>query len=167
MRFVLFSAVGRARSIHAFAVAALALACGTAFAQSKADPQAYPTRPVRIILPNTAGSAMDVVTRMISQRLTEVWARGTRRAHGSGDASRLSVHDVVRDARPARDTAGDPEARQCRAHENAHRPRVREEAERSGTGPAAGHARRVDNLFMRAETDRFAKVVKAAGLLVQ
>lgn len=33
----------------------------------------YPVRPIRIIVPNTAGSAMDNVTRMIAQHLTETW----------------------------------------------------------------------------------------------
>lgn len=44
-----------------------------ALAQPRTDPQQYPSRPIRIILPNTAGSAMDVVTRMMSQRFAESW----------------------------------------------------------------------------------------------
>jgi tripartite-type tricarboxylate transporter receptor subunit TctC len=35
----------------------------------------YPARPVRIIVPNTAGSATDAVTRMVAQRLTEAWGQ--------------------------------------------------------------------------------------------
>ena len=56
-------------------VAMLALLPLVALAQPKADPQQYPSRPIRIILPNTAGSAMDVVTRMMSQRFTEAWGQ--------------------------------------------------------------------------------------------
>ena len=56
-------------------IAALALLSGVALAQPQADPQSYPARPIRIIVPNTAGSAMDNVTRMIGQRLTETWGQ--------------------------------------------------------------------------------------------
>jgi tripartite-type tricarboxylate transporter receptor subunit TctC len=45
------------------------LLCGLAGAQT------YPARPIRIIVPNTAGSAMDNVARMIGQRLTESWGQ--------------------------------------------------------------------------------------------
>ena len=44
-------------------------------AQRQSDPETFPTRPVRIIVPNTAGSAMDVVTRMFSQRFSEIWGQ--------------------------------------------------------------------------------------------
>jgi tripartite-type tricarboxylate transporter receptor subunit TctC len=49
--------------------------CAGAHAQSRADAQSFPNRPIRIIVPNTAGSAMDNVTRMIGQRLTESWGQ--------------------------------------------------------------------------------------------
>src|SRR5688572_19558021 len=58
------------------AVAAL-LPAVTAHAQRKPTPENYPSRPVRIVVPNTAGSAMDMVTRMVSQRLTESWGQQT------------------------------------------------------------------------------------------
>ena len=52
---------------------ALAVPCGAALAQGRADTQGYPARPIRVIVPNTGGSQMDIVTRMIGQRLTETW----------------------------------------------------------------------------------------------
>src|SRR4051812_4565535 len=55
--------------------AGLLLFGGVAQAQSSADAQRYPSRPIRIIVPNTAGSATDGVTRMVAQRLTEVWGQ--------------------------------------------------------------------------------------------
>jgi tripartite-type tricarboxylate transporter receptor subunit TctC len=73
-------------------VAALALLSGVAFAQSSngrartaasfdknsgGSAQGYPVRPIRIIVPNTAGSGMDNVTRLIGQRLTEAWGQQT------------------------------------------------------------------------------------------
>ena len=56
-------------------VSGLALLHGAALAQSRVDAQSYPTRPIRIIVPNTAGSGMDNVTRMIGQRFTEAWGQ--------------------------------------------------------------------------------------------
>ena len=35
--------------------------------------QAFPSRPVRMIVPNLPGSATDVVARMVAQRFTEYW----------------------------------------------------------------------------------------------
>src|SRR4051812_40585111 len=66
-------------------VVVLAMLSRDALAQRRADPQgasagagqAYPARPIRIIVPNTAGSAMDNVTRLIGQRLTELWGQQT------------------------------------------------------------------------------------------
>jgi tripartite-type tricarboxylate transporter receptor subunit TctC len=60
-------------------VVALALSSGAALAQLRPDAQGqnYPSRPIRIIVPNTAGSAMDNVTRIIGQRLTESWGQPT------------------------------------------------------------------------------------------
>ena len=49
--------------------------CTGTYGQPRADAQSFPNRPIRIIVPNTAGSAMDNVTRMIGQRLTEAWGQ--------------------------------------------------------------------------------------------
>jgi len=53
----------------------LALCAVPALAQPHAETQGYPSRPIRIIVANTAGSAMDNVTRIIGQRLTEAWGQ--------------------------------------------------------------------------------------------
>ena len=58
----------------------LPAALGVAFAAltltaSTSSGQAYPTRPVRIIVPFSPGGATDVVTRIVSLRLTEVWGQ--------------------------------------------------------------------------------------------
>ena len=70
-------------------VATVALFSGVAFTPSSgqaqtaasfdknsgSSAQGYPVRPIRIIVPNTAGSGMDNVTRLIGQRFTEVWGQ--------------------------------------------------------------------------------------------
>ena len=56
-----------ARNLAAFAVG-LCVASST-FAQG------YPSMPVRVIVPFTAGSGLDIVARMLSQKLTEFWGQ--------------------------------------------------------------------------------------------
>ena len=56
-----------------FAAAAL-LAAGLVGAQGKPAAD-YPNRPVRIILPQAAGGAVDVAARPIAQKLTETWGQ--------------------------------------------------------------------------------------------
>ena len=59
--------------------AALAL---TAFASaSRAQTAAaYPDKSVRLVVPFAAGGALDVVARIVGQKLTETWAAPARRA---------------------------------------------------------------------------------------
>lgn len=55
--------------------AGLALLSHAAVAQTAADAQRYPARPMRMIVPNLAGSATDAVARMVAQRFTESWGQ--------------------------------------------------------------------------------------------
>ena len=56
----------------------LALACNGAFAQG------YPGKPVRIIVPFPPGGATDIVTRIVAQKLTEVWGQSVIVENRSG-----------------------------------------------------------------------------------
>jgi tripartite-type tricarboxylate transporter receptor subunit TctC len=58
-----FPAWGTLLAVH------VAVATAPAFAQS------YPTKPVRIIVPLTAGSGVDIIGRLISQKLSELWGQ--------------------------------------------------------------------------------------------
>ena len=64
---------------HLFAafVGAVMLIAGIAHAQSSAagSKQGYPLRPVRLITPVTAGSAVDTVARVIGQKLADSWGQ--------------------------------------------------------------------------------------------
>jgi len=80
-------------------VTGAALIAVTSLAQPQADAQNYPVRPIRIILPNTAGSAMDNVTRMIGQRLTEVWGQQVVVDNRPG-AGGIIGHEIAAKAAP-------------------------------------------------------------------
>ena len=64
---------------HPSAIAwmATALVAGAAFAQTKEDPKNYPSRPIRVIVGNTAGAAQDIVARLFAQRLAEGLGQNT------------------------------------------------------------------------------------------
>jgi len=61
----------------------LAIGCLAAFAQSvlaAAEPvpakgQAYPTKPIRLIVPFTPGSTTDTLARIVGQQLTKTWSQ--------------------------------------------------------------------------------------------
>src|SRR5689334_17588419 len=87
----------RWRLPHAALLAAVACTCGPAVAQSRPDPQNYPVRPIRIVVPNTGGSGMDNVTRMVGHGLTEIWGQQTvvdNRPGGSG----ILGHEIAANA---------------------------------------------------------------------
>jgi len=89
-----------ARSISSIAVIfGLALLHGVALAQSRGDAQGYPARPIRIIVANTAGSAMDNVTRMIGQRLAEDWGQQVVADDRPG-AGGILGHEIAAKAAP-------------------------------------------------------------------
>lgn len=75
-----------------------ALVC--AHAAHAADPAAgYPSRPIRIIVPNTAGSATDTVTRMVAQRLTETLGQQTVVDNRAGAGGTIG-HEITAKAAP-------------------------------------------------------------------
>jgi tripartite-type tricarboxylate transporter receptor subunit TctC len=54
-----------------FSIGAIAIAGATLL--SSAQAQDYPTRPVTFITPAAAGNSPDVVTRLVADRLTQIW----------------------------------------------------------------------------------------------
>ena len=57
---------------------------------------AYPTRPLRIVVPFIAGGSTDVFTRMVGQHLTEVWKQPVVIDNRAGAASNIGNELVAR-----------------------------------------------------------------------
>ncbi len=70
----------------------LALASNT-FAQSTAP---YPTKPVRMVVPNGAGGPTDVVARLLAQGLTETWGQQVVVENRPGAAGNLGTEAVAK-----------------------------------------------------------------------
>jgi tripartite-type tricarboxylate transporter receptor subunit TctC len=64
------------------------LAAAAAFTALSAHAQTYPAKPVRILVPFSPGGATDIVTRVLGQKLNEVWGQTVivdNRAGASGN----------------------------------------------------------------------------------
>lgn len=81
----------------ALGAVALALFAGAGLAQS--GQQAYPARPVRVIVPNTPGSATDIAARVIATRLAEALGQPTVVDNRAG-ASGAIGHEITASALP-------------------------------------------------------------------
>src|SRR5476649_1870284 len=51
------------------------LALVAAFAAATASAQSWPAKPLRIVVPYTAGGPADVLVRALGQKLTETWGQ--------------------------------------------------------------------------------------------
>jgi tripartite-type tricarboxylate transporter receptor subunit TctC len=57
-------------------ITALVCVAGAILQPTQASALDYPTKPVRVIVPFTAGGAPDVLMRLVGQKLTEKWGQG-------------------------------------------------------------------------------------------
>ena len=85
------------------AVIALLLAVGAAHAQT------FPAKPVRILVGFTAGSSIDVVVRILGQKLNEIWAQPVIIENRLGAGGNVAA-DVVAKAPPDGHTLLSPNA---------------------------------------------------------
>lgn len=61
--------------LHTLLVLAIAGVCGEACAQTTSGEPAYPTKPIRVVVPFSPGSATDTIARIIGTKLVEKWGR--------------------------------------------------------------------------------------------
>jgi tripartite-type tricarboxylate transporter receptor subunit TctC len=95
------------KTVKGCIAAALVLASAGAAAQARApldrspgaSAQAYPVRPIRIIVPGSAGSANDFTARAIGQRFTEAWGQQIVIDNRSG-AGGIIAHELAAKAAP-------------------------------------------------------------------
>jgi tripartite-type tricarboxylate transporter receptor subunit TctC len=81
------------RTVRILLCAAAALACWTAQAQ-----QAYPSRPIRIIVPFPPGGTSDILSRLIGPKLTEKWGQPVVVESRPGAAGAIGVEMVAKSA---------------------------------------------------------------------
>jgi tripartite-type tricarboxylate transporter receptor subunit TctC len=80
-----------------FAVAAgfVLIAAGTAH---QAQAQAYPAKPIRIVVPYPPGGTTDILTRVIGQKLTAAWGQRVIIDNRAGASGNIGAEAVVRSA---------------------------------------------------------------------
>lgn len=78
-------------------IAALALAAWTT---SAAQAQSWPTRPVKVVMATAAGSAPDVIARIVTDKLAQIWGQQTlilNRPGGGGLVALQALSTMERD----------------------------------------------------------------------
>jgi|KBSMisStaDraftv2_1062788.scaffolds.fasta_scaffold53702_2 tripartite-type tricarboxylate transporter receptor subunit TctC len=76
-----------------YCLSTVALVCATAHALAQADK--YPTKPVRMMLPFTAGTQTDVLARLIGQKLTESLGKQIVVDNRSGAGGMIAMQTVA------------------------------------------------------------------------
>jgi tripartite-type tricarboxylate transporter receptor subunit TctC len=107
----------QARQCVAFATAiatGVAFALAPVYAQAQQNPatasaRGFPSRPVRVVVPNPAGSQGDALARMIAQKLSDAWGQPVvieNRTGGVGTVAGSTVVKATPDGHTLLQTAG-------------------------------------------------------------
>ena len=73
-----------------------ALAC--VFIAATAAAQSYPVKPVRVVVPFTAGGAVDTIARTVGQKLTEIWKQPIVVENRAGAGGNIGAEMVAKAA---------------------------------------------------------------------
>ena len=65
---------------------------------AQAQAQSYPAKPVRVVVPLPAGGATDVITRAVSQRLSEMWGQQIVIENKGGANTQIGAEAVAKSA---------------------------------------------------------------------
>ena len=77
-------------------LARLALAFALALVPALAEAQAWPSKPVKMVVPFAAGGATDVVARLLAQKLTEEWGQSVVVENRSGAGGNIGGDAVAK-----------------------------------------------------------------------
>lgn len=78
------------------AIAAALVAASSSMLYGQAAAQSYPTKTVTVIVPYVAGGSIDVMTRSVSQRLTEQWGKNVVVDNRPGASGMIGTEIVVK-----------------------------------------------------------------------
>jgi len=77
-------------------VAGAALALVPYAAHAQADASGYPTKPVRLIVGFTPGSATDVTARLLAQKLNEAWGVAVTVGGAPAELAAIVRNDIAK-----------------------------------------------------------------------
>ena len=74
------------------------VAIGLAGSVTGAEPERYPTKPIRMVVPFTPGGSNDLLGRIVAQKLNEAWGQPVIIDNRPGGGSTIGIEVVVRAA---------------------------------------------------------------------
>jgi tripartite-type tricarboxylate transporter receptor subunit TctC len=81
---------------HKRLTAAVILALGALAAAPQSIAQSYPTKPVRLVAPFTAGGPVDITARILAQKLTEQWGQQVIVENRTGASGMIGAEAVAK-----------------------------------------------------------------------
>ena len=92
---ILNSAAGTRRLLR-FVLGSMALIAMAPMASAQTAPASFPTKPVRIIVPQTPGGASDALARIVGQKLSEKWGQAVVVENRPGAGGNIGMDAVAK-----------------------------------------------------------------------